>query len=116
MASKTRPKRGEIWDVDLDPVTGHEQGGRRPALILSIDEFNDGPADLVTAIPVTSRDKKIRSHVRIEPPEGGCTEVSFIKAEEVRTISIRRLGGRRGSVSDITMAKVETIVRFLLKL
>ncbi|MGB4437422.1 MAG: type II toxin-antitoxin system PemK/MazF family toxin, partial [Acetomicrobium sp.] len=30
------PSRGEIWLVDLNPVRGHEQAGRRPALVVSI--------------------------------------------------------------------------------
>ena len=41
------PARGEVWSVDLDPVRGHEQAGTRPALVVSVDEFNEGPADLV---------------------------------------------------------------------
>jgi mRNA-degrading endonuclease toxin of MazEF toxin-antitoxin module len=34
------PARGEIWGVDLSPVLGHEQGGQRPALVVSVDAFN----------------------------------------------------------------------------
>jgi mRNA interferase MazF len=33
------PKRGEIWMVNLDPIQGHEQGGKRPTLIISVDHF-----------------------------------------------------------------------------
>jgi len=31
--SNEKPVRGEVWDVDLDPVLGHEQGRKRPALV-----------------------------------------------------------------------------------
>ena len=31
-----KPVRGEVWDVDLDPVVGHEQAGKRPALVVSV--------------------------------------------------------------------------------
>jgi mRNA interferase MazF len=41
------PNRGEVWLVDLNPIRGREQAGRRPALVVSVDEFNNGPADLV---------------------------------------------------------------------
>jgi mRNA interferase MazF len=37
------PARGEIWDLDLDPILGREQAGFRPALVLSVDLFNQGP-------------------------------------------------------------------------
>jgi mRNA interferase MazF len=41
------PRRGEIWLADLRPTHGREQAGRRPVLVLSVDSFNSGPADLV---------------------------------------------------------------------
>jgi mRNA interferase MazF len=34
------PLRGEVWMIDLDPTRGHEQGGKRPGLIVSDDVFN----------------------------------------------------------------------------
>jgi mRNA interferase MazF len=56
------PLRGEIWLVNLDPVQGHEQGGKRPALVVSDDTFNQGPAGLVLVVPNTSRQKSIPIH------------------------------------------------------
>jgi len=46
-----QPARGDIWDLDLNPIKGREQAGRRPALIVSVDPFNRGPADLIVAVP-----------------------------------------------------------------
>jgi mRNA interferase MazF len=37
-------RRGQVWLVDFDPVEGHEQAGRRPALIRSVDPFNESRA------------------------------------------------------------------------
>ena len=51
------PRRGEIWLVDLNPTRGRELLGRRPALIVSVDLFNQGPAELIVVIPVTSKEK-----------------------------------------------------------
>jgi len=45
-----KPARGEIWLVDLNPTRGHEQAGKRPALVVSVDLFNFGPAELVVEI------------------------------------------------------------------
>jgi len=39
--------RGEIWTVDFSPTVGHEQAGRRPALVISVDELNQSPAELL---------------------------------------------------------------------
>jgi mRNA interferase MazF len=48
------PRRGEIWLAGLRPTRGREQSGRRPVLVLSVDFFNAGPADLVVVLPLTS--------------------------------------------------------------
>ena len=110
------PKRGEVWWVVLDPTRGREQAGRRPALVLSADLLNASAAGIVSALPITSRDRGIRSHVAIEPPEGGLAVPSWILCEQVRTISRERLLGRIGAVSPRTLAAVADRVRVLLDL
>lgn len=110
------PSRGEIWWVDLNPVKGHEQSGRRPGLVLSVDTFNHGPAGMAIIIPVTKTDRKIPFHVPVCPPEGGVTVKSFIKCEDIRSISTQRLSGQLGSVSSATLKEVEDRIRILLDL
>jgi mRNA interferase MazF len=111
-----QPSRGEIWLVDLNPVRGHEQGGKRPGLVVSVDLFNHGPAGLVVLLPVTTKKKGIPFHVEINPPEGGVQEKSFIKCEDIRSVSKERLAARIGAVSPNTMATVEDRLRILLNL
>jgi mRNA interferase MazF len=113
---EARPSRGDVWNVDLGRAKGHEQSGRRPALVVSADRFNHGPAGLVVVLPLTTRDKGIPLHVPIEPPEGGATERSFVKPEDVRSISIERLAERRGRVSRATLDVVDRRLRVLLDL
>ena len=110
------PKRGEVWWVVLDPTRGREQAGRRPALVLSADVLNASAAGIVSVLPITSRDRGIRSHVAVEPPEGGLTVPSWILCEQVRTISRERLLGRIGVVTARTLAAVADRVRVLLDL
>jgi len=110
-----QPSRGEIWTVNLEPVEGHEQGGgNRPALIISVDEFNHGPADLVTALPITTKHKGIPFHVAVDPPEGGLTRRSFIKCEDIRSLSKNRLKKRLGRISQTKMLQVEESLKMLL--
>jgi mRNA interferase MazF len=110
------PLRGEIWVVDLNPTRGREQQGTRPALILSTDVFNRGPAGLIVVLPITGTARGIPMHVRIDPPEGGVKKVSYVKCEDVRSISKERLGRRWGRVSPSTVAEIEDRVRILLEL
>jgi mRNA interferase MazF len=110
------PSRGEIWFLNLDPSQGREQAGSRPALVISVDPFNHGPADLVVVLPVTSKAKGIPFHVAIEPPEGGVRQRSFIKCEDVRSVSRSRLRERWGSVAAHTLSAVEDRLRILMGL
>ncbi len=111
------PARGEVWLVNLDPTIGREQAGERPVVILSTDRFNHGPAGLVIVAPMTTRDRRLPLHVAVDPPEGGVRRRSFVKCEDVRSISKDRLSGTRwGVLSARTMAEVGDRLRILLEL
>jgi mRNA interferase MazF len=114
--SLPRPSRGEIWFLNLDPTQGREQAGSRPALVISVDAFNQGSADLVVVLPVTSVAKGIPFHVPVSPPEGGVRQPSFIKCEDVRSVSRSRLRERWDAVGAQTMAAVEDRLRILMGL
>ena len=102
--------------MDLDPTKGREQTGRRPCLIVSDDRLNRSPAELVIVIPITSKDKQIPSHVEIVPTEGGLQLRSFIKCEDIRSISTDRLINVLGRINASTMDRVEDRLRLLLNL
>jgi mRNA interferase MazF len=108
--------RGEVWLTDLNPARGREQAGKRPCLVISVDFFNKSPAQLVVILPITSKNKRISSHVKVLPPEAGLTMESFIKCEDVRSISVDRLEKRYGAVSRETLAAVEDRLRILMGL
>lgn len=112
----TKASRGEIWLVNLNPTEGREQAGTRPALIVSVDLFNHGAAELVVVIPVTSKAKGIPLHVEVNPPEGGLSLKSFVKCEDVRSISTARLIKKLGKVSPQTVNSVEDRLKILLGL
>ena len=108
--------RGEIWLADLNPSRGHEQSGKRPCLVISVNMFNQGAAGLVVVLPITSKDKGIPFHVEIEPNDGGLRVKSFIKCEDVRSISVERLDKCWGSVSSEILTAVEDRLRILMGL
>ena len=102
--------------MDLSPTQGREQSGRRPCLVVSDDRFNRSAADSVIVIPITSKDKGIASHVEINPPEGGLQLRSFIKCEDIRSISNDRLLNVMGTVTLSTLERVGQRLRILLNL
>jgi mRNA-degrading endonuclease toxin of MazEF toxin-antitoxin module len=46
-------KRGEIWHVDLEPVKGKEQQGKRYVLVISPESYNKVMGGLVLIAPIT---------------------------------------------------------------
>ncbi|MGQ9555391.1 MAG: type II toxin-antitoxin system PemK/MazF family toxin [Anaerolineae bacterium] len=110
------PSRGEVWLVNLNPTRGHEQAGTRPAVIVSTDGFNHGPAGLVVVLPLSTTWRGVPFHVPVTPPEGGLRQPSYVKCEDIRSIAGERLVERWGSLSTSTMALVEDRLRILLEL
>jgi mRNA interferase MazF len=114
VASRRPPLRGEVWQADLDPIVGHEQGGTRPVIIVSADPLNQGPSQLVFVVPVTRTYCGIPFHVEIVPPEGGLRHRSFALCEMIRSISTDRVQFRIGEVDQSTMAQIGDRLRILL--
>lgn len=111
---KMKCYRGEIWLVDLNPVIGHEQAGKRPALIISDDMYNLSLADMVVVMPITSKGKGMPSHVEIEIE--GLPQKSYTKTEDIRAISNRRLFERLGKVGVEVIHEVEEKMKLILGL
>lgn len=103
---RCEPERGGLYMGDLDPTVGHEQSGRRPVLVLSINPMNRAPAGLVVGVPLTTTDWSNKLHVRIDPAQSGLPRISYAMPEMVRHLSTLRLGRRLGRVSTETVDTV----------
>ena len=115
MALTTKiPHRGDIWLVDLNPGIGHEQKGKRPALIISDDFFNETRAGMVIVLPITSKDKGISLHVPLTPEKTRLDVKSYVKTEDIRAISKERLYKQIGKVDSPIMDKIGGILKMLL--
>lgn len=79
------PRRGDVIKIDLDPVKGHEQGGRRPALVLSADDYNR-VVGLAVVVPITMKAKGYPFEVQI--PQR-CKVKGIILADHVKCIDWR---------------------------
>jgi mRNA interferase MazF len=80
------------------------------------DTAGAGPAGLVIVLPVTTKAEGVRSHVAVQPPEGGLRKASFVKCEDVRSVAVERLGKRLGAVSPPAMEAVALRLRILMDL
>lgn len=107
------PLRGEVWDFQLDPTVGHEQGGIRPCLVVSNNLLNQSRAELVFIVPISSKIRAIPAHILVDPPEGGLTQPSDLMCEHVRSVSTERLKQYRGDINRNTIMGVESTLRRL---
>jgi mRNA interferase MazF len=105
-AEAAAPHRGEVWWIDLDPVRGHEQGRRRPGLVVSVDEFNKLAHGLTWVVPITTRLQRHSFAVAISPPDGGLSKPSVALCHQLRTVSIDPLDQLMGRVSTETLDEV----------
>jgi mRNA interferase MazF len=110
-------QRGEVWLADLNPTRSREQSGQRPVLVVSADPFNQSPAELVIAVPFTTRKRGIPAHVEVRPADGGLRDLSFAMCEQLRALAADRLtSGPFGNVSPAVLRTVEDRLRLLLAL
>jgi Growth inhibitor len=101
------PKRGEIWQVSLEPVLGHEIGKTRPALVISNDKNNEY-SSTVMLIPITGSIEKIYPfEVFISAEDSKLPLDSKLKCSQIRTVDKLRLLKVVGEISDEILKKVE---------
>lgn len=110
------PQWAEVWNVDFGQPKGHEQGARRPALVVSSDWFNRTKAELHVVAPLSSRTQALGTHLTIQPPEGGLEVPSDVMCEHIRSVSADRFISRRGQLTDETMDEVMKRLKVLLLL
>lgn len=87
--SRYVPQRGDFVVLTFDPQSGHEQKGRRPALVISNYLFNEHTG-LAIVCPITNRHRNIPFHIPV-PDQSSLT--GYIMVEQVKSIDFasRRL-------------------------
>jgi mRNA interferase MazF len=110
----TVARRGEIWLVDFGEPVGREQSGRRPALVVSADPLNTGPAGLVIVVPCTTRQRDLPSHVELDPRASGLDQVSYAKCEDIESVAEHRLIARLGVAPLDALYDISLALRYLL--
>lgn len=79
------PERGDAVWITLDPQAGHEQAGRRPALVLSPSAYN-GRVGLALLCPITTRVKDYPFEV---PLPAGLPVTGVVGADQVKSLDWR---------------------------
>ena len=114
-------RRGDIYVADLEPTRGSEANKRRPVVIVSNDRSNRTVdrlgVGMVTIVPLTSNTTKLYNfQVLLLATETGLNEDSKAQAEQVRALSVNRLGQRLGNVPTPLMTQLDGALRLHLAL
>ena len=109
MERMTEPvmKRGEIWVVNLDPTSGHEQKGRGQVLIVSPEPFNR-VTKVPVVLPITSGGNFARmAGFAVSLTGAGTKTTGIIRCDQPRALDLAAHGGRQlESIPDAIMGEV----------
>ena len=105
------PQRGDIVWLTFEPQTGHEQSGRRPALVLSPASYN-GKVGLALLCPITKQEKGYPFEVKLP---SGLAVSGVVIADQIKSLDWRARHAERvakvpaATLSEVT-AKVLTLI------
>ncbi len=114
-------RRGEINLVNFDPAKSGEANKRRPAVIVSNDGANVAAErtgqGVITVVPLTSNISRVYPFQVLLPSSvTGLQHDSKAQAEQVRSISVERLGPTIGETPQDLMAEIDEALRLHLAL
>jgi len=108
------PKRGDIWQVDLNPTAGKEQQGIRPVFVVSEEAFNR--SGITVICPITQGGNQARfAGFAVTLMGSGTSTQGVVMSNQVRTIDIAARHGKfieraPDFVTSDVLAKLQTIV------
>jgi mRNA interferase MazF len=103
--------RGDIFYVEKSTYIGHEQGGKRPAIIVSNDTGNQFSECVEIVYLTTQKKSKLPTHVDII-----CQSMSVALCEQVYTVSKERLGNFIRQCTKVEMQKIDEALKISLAL
>ncbi len=102
----------DIVIVDLDPTSGHEQSGKRPAVIISGDAFH--VSGMCFVCPLSSKIKNYFGDVILTPTDkNGLTEKSEILVGQMRAVDQKRVIKKLGKITEKELFEVLRGINYL---
>lgn len=112
MKSAYTPEEGDIVWLNFTPQSGHEQAGRRPAVVLSPLAYNQR-SGLIVCVPITSQVKGYP----FEVPLNGGGALGVALADQIKSLDWKsRQAERKGQASAAELADIKARIKALLKL
>ena len=105
------PKKGDFIVITFDPQSGHEQKGRRPAIVVSKTLFNERTG-LAMVCPLTTTDRRYPFHVAVtnDPNLNGFVMVEQIKSIDYRARKAKFIGKASEDVLDLVLSILDACI------
>lgn len=106
-------KQGTILKVNLNPATGHEQAGYRPAIVISNDYYNKISNGIVIVCPITNSPHEFPLHV---PLDSRTKTTGTVQCDQLKSLDLSKRKWRfveeappdiLSSVVDVVSAEIE---------
>ncbi len=108
-------QQGEIWNVYFDPITGSEQSGNRPAVIISGNLMNE-KSNLSIVCPLTTSLHHFEGNPIVKPNEdNGLKKESEVLVFQIRTLSQKRFKKKMGVISEEKMKMIRNTLNDILR-
>lgn len=111
--------RGDVYQVNLDPIVGKEIGKARPAVIIQNDVGNKfSPVTIIAPISsVKEITKPLPIMIFLSKGEGGLKEESYVDCGQIRTIDKdQRLIKKYGTLEKVKMQEIDKALKISLSL
>ena len=104
-------RRGDVFWVDVNPVKGSEQAGRRPVVMIQNDVGNEAaPTVIVAPLTTKSFTKPYPINVHISRGVAGLKEDSTILLSQIRTVGKTRLDRKIGHLPPSYLKQVDQAI------
>jgi len=101
------PKKGDIIEMDFNPIKGHEQKGKRPALIISSESYYK-KTKLLIVCPISNTKNDFPMHIKLD---GRTKTTGSILSQHIRTIdpAARKIAFIEVMPSELTEQTIKNI-------
>ncbi|HBW36050.1 type II toxin-antitoxin system PemK/MazF family toxin [Desulfosporosinus sp. BICA1-9] len=105
------PEHGDIVFLEFDPQAGHEQRGKRPALVVSNNTYNQF-TNIAMVCPITNTNREFPLHVELDERT---KTTGFIMCEQVKALDIqaRNVSFQEKAPRDILEEVVDILIGFI---
>jgi len=105
-------RQGDIIKLNFNPQTGHEQGGRRPALVISNGDFSRIMRTAAMVCPITRTDKSFPFHINLDDRT---QTIGVVLCDQAKIIDIqaRDFEFVEQAPNDIALEVIDTVKSFI---